>query len=545
MRSREIAWAVGAVFLWASVARSDFVVTPVAQSVQTGGTVDFDNHGDTTFAERSEIRVIASATLDATPRNLAVAGTATASSAGFGSVVADANDGNRDGDFNNGSVWHTTDGNARHWWQVDLGADYYLDRVQVFPRTGAGPHWSDFSITVSNALGHLVFSQSFLSANSVDRNWGTSALRGVRGRTVRIQSNVTPWNTSMAEFEVWGQEAPIPGNTARGAIVSGEAAGFSSALGDIQDGDIDGHFNHAGYPVYHAAAAGAGKTVTVDLGTEIDVDRIMLYARSDAGTRPRLSLVGRDGSGATVQTVTVDLDGTDAGAIRYDSTVPWAGVAAVRYVDLTTLDAEFHCVAEIEILGELPAVQGRDILIQPYPAFSGTLRDNHTGQLGMLFRIPATAPGVTVRALGFYDDGGNGLSQAHEVGIWFTGNNAASGTLLASTVVPPGLKAPLHFGYRWVNLTPPLTLLPQTEGDDWYVLGARVISGSGDAWRDQGGWVGWRHNPLLQEGYNDRRWTGSAWSAIPSASGGANNLYGPANLATVGVPTSGTLFIVR
>jgi len=66
--------------------------------------------------------------------NRALNGTATLSSTAFGGVASRGNDGNTDGDFNSGSVFHS--GNATHgWWEIDLGAQYTLSQINIYNRT--------------------------------------------------------------------------------------------------------------------------------------------------------------------------------------------------------------------------------------------------------------------------------------------------------------------------------------------------------------------------------------------------------------------------
>ena len=58
--------------------------------------------------------------------NLATNGMATGSSEGYGSVFADGNDGNRDGQFyTGGSVWHTVIPDANPYYEVDLGGTFF------------------------------------------------------------------------------------------------------------------------------------------------------------------------------------------------------------------------------------------------------------------------------------------------------------------------------------------------------------------------------------------------------------------------------------
>src|SRR5258705_6893818 len=63
--------------------------------------------------------------------------TATATGADFGSSIGDAIDGNRDGNFGDGSVFYENAGAPPLFYQVDLGASAYIDRVQLLRRTDA------------------------------------------------------------------------------------------------------------------------------------------------------------------------------------------------------------------------------------------------------------------------------------------------------------------------------------------------------------------------------------------------------------------------
>ena len=76
--------------------------------------------------------------------------------------------------------------------------------------------------------------------------------------------------------------------------------------------------------------------------------------------------------------------------------------------------------------------------------------------------------GVTVTALGFFDKDGNGLSVAHEVGLFATDQ-----TLLGKVTIPSGTGAALHDGTRWLTLASPIILAPNTE----YMLATTLIEG--------------------------------------------------------------------
>jgi multidrug efflux pump subunit AcrA (membrane-fusion protein) len=81
--------------------------------------------------------------------NVARGKQATQSSTGFDAPADRAIDGNRDGDFWRGSVTHTAEGGGGSW-QVDLGAVYDIDRVQIFNRTDCCMERLQAALVVAN-----------------------------------------------------------------------------------------------------------------------------------------------------------------------------------------------------------------------------------------------------------------------------------------------------------------------------------------------------------------------------------------------------------
>src|SRR5436190_4199649 len=122
-------------------------------------------------------------TATAAPENLATAGIATGSSTYTGSPpsqFSDGNDGNRDGHYFNAlSVFHTAipETSPPSFWEVDLGANYYLDRVMIWPRTDVAQNTvENFKIVVRNESNAVVWQQSFLATAAVNTPWATSAM---------------------------------------------------------------------------------------------------------------------------------------------------------------------------------------------------------------------------------------------------------------------------------------------------------------------------------------------------------------------------------
>jgi len=66
---------------------------------------------------------------------------------------------------------------------------------------------------------------------------------------------------------------------------------------------------------------------------------------------------------------------------------------------------------------------------------------------------------IRITALGFYDQDGDGLAVAHNVGLYYL-TNGCGGNLyqITSVTVPSGTSAVLSNGYRWVTLSSPVTI---------------------------------------------------------------------------------------
>lgn len=118
--------------------------------------------------------------------------------------------------------------------------------------------------------------------------------------------------------------------------------------------------------------------------------------------------------------------------------------------------------------------------ITPFVARSGgNNRNDVYPQAGFGFAADASGT-AQINQLGFYDDGGDGLLVAHDVGLYhYTGVF----TLIAKATIPAGTGALLQDGYRWVSI-PTVTLTDGTQGGDYYEL---IASQGPDVWWDGGG----------------------------------------------------------
>lgn len=103
-------------------------------------------------------------------------------------------------------------------------------------------------------------------------------------------------------------------------------------------------------------------------------------------------------------------------------------------------------------------------------------RNDFTGTVGGRWGIGANP--LTVTALGYEDQGRDGLNLDHQVGIW-----DSTGAMVASVTVPAGTGGTLDGAWRYVSLTPPVVLAAGAS----YWMGAQVFGSDGDGWSDSGG----------------------------------------------------------
>jgi hypothetical protein len=288
--------------------------------------------------------------------NLARSGTAAASSDGYGSIASDGNDGNRNGTFSVGSVFHTLNETGPSWWQVTLPAGSVLDHVRIFNRSDAVQGSVGNFRIVAQRGGVEVFNQVFLAAAATDmgnaKAWGTSALRGVQADLLRLErvSNAAPAVNflTFAELEVWGT-AGVREPLITPVSIAASPAGSGTAAGDAHDGDIHGALGAAGSPVYRSAAAGIGQFWEADLGTDMRVASILLFNRIDGADTSNVRVRLVDGAGTTVWSQTVTMAVGSVTPFRYGAEVEPNLVG--RKVRVETIAGEFLSLAEVQTFG--------------------------------------------------------------------------------------------------------------------------------------------------------------------------------------------------
>ena len=292
---------------------------------------------------------------------------ATATGADFGSSIEDAIDGNRNGNFYDGSVFY---GNADPespplFYQVDLGVNAYIDRVQILRRSDESQGvFGNMRLTIyeddgAGNPGDIAFTQDYFESNFVHGSWGTtapgaSAPGGAFGRHVRLERLDNNYWLTFAEFEVIGSTTPLAftesNNIAAGKpVTTSSVPGFGAQITSANDGNIDGNFGFPGYrPVYHSALASIGEYWQVDLGAEFQLDHLQLFARSDHYSTTEFRVSVLDSALAEVDSFAVVNNPITDPSPGYDHLVNTAG-AVGRYVRVETTKEEHLVFSELRV----------------------------------------------------------------------------------------------------------------------------------------------------------------------------------------------------
>lgn len=138
--------------------------------------------------------------------NLADGATTTQSST-WGELAASlAVDGNTNGNF----FTHTNYDNQA-WWQVDLGASYYIDKIKVWNRTDCCvERLNNFDVMISDEPFNGAPVQSVRVTDQA--GWPSTINMNKRGRYVRVRLSGTNY-LSLSEVEVFGADIPPQSTT--------------------------------------------------------------------------------------------------------------------------------------------------------------------------------------------------------------------------------------------------------------------------------------------------------------------------------------------
>jgi hypothetical protein len=308
--------------------------------------------------------MLARALAESTLTNLAAGKISTGSSVYTGnppSAFSRGNDGNRDGQYFTGlSVFHSAipESNPPTYWEVDLGADYHLDRVMIWPRTDVSPPQNtveNFQVSVRSAANQSVWSKNYFPTAAINNVWGTSELRGVVGRYVRIQKlDQNPNFLAFAEFEVWGSPQEGPANLALNKpFAASSSAGFTTLATAGNDGDLGGDYALPGHPIFHSSVSSVGQYWEVDLGQDLELDYAILYNRTDYANNANVALKVRNTAGIEVYSTTVNIsrDVIVNGGRQFDLTHEFPPGLTGRFVRLETTGPEYLSFTEVEVFG--------------------------------------------------------------------------------------------------------------------------------------------------------------------------------------------------
>ncbi|MGH9360342.1 MAG: discoidin domain-containing protein, partial [Thermoanaerobaculia bacterium] len=306
--------------------------------------------------------------------NLALRGTASQSTTGYGGLPERGIDGNTDGNYGGGSVTHTADGDPAPTWEVELPAAHDLERIVLWNRTDCcSSRLSNFRVSVFDDPEAEVFSEDFFTDGAQSPPPGAGfeipLPGGTRGRFVRVELlGGNPQGArylSLAEVEVHGVDAAPPPaeNLARGKKTIQSTTAFGGLSSRAVDGDTSGIFSQNS--ITHTAAGDPQPYWQVDLGAVYSVGRVALWNRLDCCSH-RLSnfrLLVLDGALAPVARSDHFTDRGAPAANPYEVVLP-PGVLG-RHVRIEKLGPDGQnesilSLAEVEVFQGVP---GFDSLI--------------------------------------------------------------------------------------------------------------------------------------------------------------------------------------
>ncbi len=220
--------------------------------------------------------------------NIAVWGTATQSSTGFGGAPSRAIDGNTSGQWASGTISHTTN-EAGSWWEVELFGDSTVDTIVLWNRMDCcSERLSNFRVSVldgdrvevwgSDHFTDLSFPDTSAAGYEIDAE-------GVEGRYVRVERLGADSGgnnfMSLAECQVFGEgpEPEAPELSSNLALRCGTTAGQSSNYNAtfVADLAIDGNLGN----FTHTVGTDDNATLWIELVEEFDIGSIVIHNRDN------------------------------------------------------------------------------------------------------------------------------------------------------------------------------------------------------------------------------------------------------------------------
>ena len=321
--------------------------------------------------------------------------TATATNADFGSTPSMGIDGNRDGNFSDGSVYYgnspnsdgQSDPSGTYNYTINLGQNDYINRIDLFPRTDATQNvFGNFNISIYQGVGGVPAATPSFSENYNASYFGPEFATGDPGLTpggtqgqfvvlTRLDNNY--WLT-FAEMEVVGSQTPLKTSLANDlalgkpvTVDAGDSGAFGSNLHSGNDGDINGDFSapnqynanvpgvqNTAAPVYFSNNHGTTNNVywQVDLGGNTPLSYAELFARMGVNSTSEFEVEVYDSSMDLLSTTIVansDVNGTTPG---YDHMIDLTGITGefVRVTPGPDAGDSYLSFSEVEVFAAVP-----------------------------------------------------------------------------------------------------------------------------------------------------------------------------------------------
>ena len=181
----------------------------------------------------------------ATITNLALAGTASMSSVGYGTTAARANDGNTSGLWVDNSIAHSAEPTAEdvRFWEVDLGSAQAIGRVNVWFRTDCCPErGADFTVRILAADRTDLWNRTY--SGTPPANVAYNLPSAVPGRFVRWEPGTLPHTTfHLAEVQAFapytGASLVVAASPASQTVLEGATATLGPVSAAVNNGPAD------------------------------------------------------------------------------------------------------------------------------------------------------------------------------------------------------------------------------------------------------------------------------------------------------------------
>jgi hypothetical protein len=150
----------------------------------------------------------------------------TGSAAGFGTLVANAADGNIDGNYTapGNPIYHSLNQGAGQFWEMDLGGNYAISELLVFNRTDS-PTTNNVRISLLDSSNLETWSmiQNLTRGGGLAYNYGFDLPVGAVGQRVRIETIGNDF-LALGEVQAFGNLVPEPSVALLGFLTVAGAA---------------------------------------------------------------------------------------------------------------------------------------------------------------------------------------------------------------------------------------------------------------------------------------------------------------------------------